>query len=70
MWRATTEDMACRSRSQSAVLPSISVNRKVTVPEGSADTGPRYAPSGIGASRKVSIIASSRSVAGGSTIVR
>ena len=33
-WRATAAAIACRSRSQSAVLPSISVKRKVTVPLG------------------------------------
>jgi hypothetical protein len=39
MWRATTTAIACRSRSQSAVLPSISVKRKVTVPEGISGAG-------------------------------
>jgi hypothetical protein len=34
MWRATAVCMAARSRSQRAVLPSMSVKRKVTVPLG------------------------------------
>ena len=33
-WRATAAAIAAWSRSQSAVLPSMSVKRKVTVPEG------------------------------------
>jgi hypothetical protein len=40
MWRATTAVIAFWSRSQSAVLPSMSVKRKVTVPEGRSGTGP------------------------------
>ena len=34
MWRSTAAAIAARSRSHSAVLPSMSVKRKVTVPEG------------------------------------
>src|SRR5688500_15081681 len=35
--RSTASRMAARSRSQSAVLPSITVNRKETVPRGRSD---------------------------------
>src|SRR3954466_15947369 len=37
--RATASRMTARSRSHSAVLPSMSVKRKVTLPEGRSGTG-------------------------------
>jgi hypothetical protein len=33
-WRSTAFAIAAQSRSQSAVLPALSVKRKVTVPDG------------------------------------
>src|ERR671911_2883533 len=38
-WRSTAIAIAAGSRSQSAVLPSMSVKRKVTVPEGRSGIG-------------------------------